>query len=49
MTETLSLQRENEITRPSSKLDETNRVGVVPKMCIFYGKIGKTVKKNVQK
>ena len=49
MTETLSLQPENEITRSSSKLDKTNRVGIVLKTCVFYGKIRKTVKKNVQK
>ena len=49
MTESLSLKPENEITRSSSKLDKTNRVGIVLKTCIFYGKLRKTVKKNVQK
>ena len=49
MTETLSLQPENEITRSSSKLDETNRVGIVPKICIFYGKIEKNSQEKCAK
>ena len=37
MTETLPPQPENKITRSSSKLDKTNRVGIFPKICIFCG------------
>ena len=49
MTETLPPQSENKITRFSSKLVKTNRIGIFPKTCIFCGKIRKTVKKNEPK
>ena len=41
MIEILPPQPENKITRSSSKLDKTNRVGMVTKTCIFCGKIWK--------
>ena len=49
MTETLSPQSENKITRSSNKLDKTRREKIFPKSSMFRGKIKETVKKNQQK
>ena len=46
MTKALSSQPENKITRTSSNLDKTNRVGIFPKTNIFCGNIRKTFGKK---
>ena len=46
MTKALPSQPENKITRTSSNLDKTNRVGMFPKTNIFCGNIRKTFGKK---